>query len=94
VPQTPEKGYPDPHAQLRRLSALLTQRLFRASLVRKVVSEKYSVTEQLHLSFDATVGRQISATLDLNDSMAPFLVAFSAISVIGLGLAAAEKMLS
>jgi hypothetical protein len=59
-----------------------------------VVSEKYSVTEHLHLSFDATVGRQISATLDLNESIALFLVAFSAIPVMGQGLAAAAKLLS
>ena len=47
------------------------------------------VTNQLHLSFDAAVGRQVSATLDLNESMALFLIAFSAVLVMGLGFAAA-----
>jgi hypothetical protein len=47
------------------------------------------MTEQLHLSFAATLGRQVSATFDLNESMAFFLIAFSVVLVMGLGFAAA-----
>jgi len=35
------------------------------------------MTDQLHLTISAEIGREFHATLDLNDSMALFLMAFS-----------------
>lgn len=47
------------------------------------------MSEQLHLSVDGASGHQLSASLDLDDSMALFLLAFAVILVVGVGFVAA-----
>ena len=49
---------------------------------------RYFVTEKLRLSVDVAMDPPIHATVSLDQSMALFLIAFSAILLVGFGFAA------